>query len=307
AADRLCRGAGAAVRLLHQRLDHDGGRLPARQEEAHGSGDQAGAGGPQVPVRHPHGHPARRQARRRDDGRLREANMTKMDTPAAFSRRALLKAGGALVVSIGAPIGLDALIGHQAAFAQGAKPPLTPDQLSSYIAVNADGTIAAYFGKMDMGHGIDVAIRQIVAEELDAPYDKVKAYLADTATSVNQGGASGSTGIQDGGKQMRVAAAEARRVLVEMAAQKLGLPADDLIVVNGTVHQKSNLDKAVSYAELIGGRYFNVELDWNKKYGNPLYAPGKAKPKDFKDHKIVGQRIKRDDVAPKVFCTLDYC
>ncbi len=47
---------------------------------------------------------------------------------------------------------------------------------------------------------------------------------------MNQGGASGSTGIQLGGKQMRMAAAEARRVLVEMAAGLLSVPADKLIV-----------------------------------------------------------------------------
>ncbi len=62
-----------------------------------------------------------------------------------------------------------------------------------------------------------------------------------------------------------------------------------------------------SYAELIGGRYFNVHLDWNSKYGNPLYAPGKAQPKDPKDHKIVGQPIKREDIAPKVFAQEDFC
>jgi CO/xanthine dehydrogenase Mo-binding subunit len=103
--------------------------------------------------------------------------------------------------------------------------------------------------------------------------------MGDTATSVNQGGASGSTGIQDGGKQMRMAAAEARRVLVEMASAKLNTPVDQLIVVNGVVSSAFNRDKKTSYAELIGGKYFNVQLDWNKKYGNPLYAPGKAKPK----------------------------
>ncbi|HYW61478.1 MAG TPA: molybdopterin cofactor-binding domain-containing protein, partial [Xanthobacteraceae bacterium] len=230
-----------------------------------------------------------------------------MEKPTAFSRRSVLKAGGALVVSVGTPLALDTLIGHQAAFAQGAKPPLMPDQLSSYVAVKQDGTVAAYFGKMDMGHGITVAIGQIVAEELDVPFNKVNVDLGDTATSVNQGGASGSTGIQDGGKQMRVAAAEARRVLVEMAATKLGLPADQLTVTDGVVHAKSDAGKKASYAELIGGQYFNVQLDWNKKFGNPLYAPGKAKPKDFKDHKIVGQRIKREDVAPKVFCQEDFC
>ena len=65
--------------------------------------------------------------------------------------------------------------------------------------------------------------------------------------------------------------------------------------------------KKVSYGELIGGRYFNVQLDWNKQWGNPLYAPGKAQPKKASEYKIVGQPIKREDVAPKVFCTEDFC
>ncbi len=240
--------------------------------------------------------------------------MTKHETPADLSRRTLLKSGGALVVSIGMPVGLDTVLAMRDANAQGAasqlaaaaKPPLTPDQLSSYVAVNADGTVAAYFGKMDMGHGLTVAIAQMVAEELDVPFKSVRMYLADTATSVNQGGASGSTGIQLGGKQMRVAAAEARRVLVEMAAQRLSLPADQLTVVDGVVLAKADAAKRVSYAELIGGRYFNVALDWNKQYGNTLYAPGKAQPKKPGDYKIVGQPIPREDIAPKVFAKEDF-
>ncbi len=74
---------------------------------------------PQVPLRHAYGHHARGQARRRDDG-LREAIMTKMEKAAQFSRRSILKAGGALVVSVGTPIGLDTVLGISAAFAQGA-------------------------------------------------------------------------------------------------------------------------------------------------------------------------------------------
>ena len=161
--------------------------------------------------------------------------MTKMENQTQFSRRAVLMGGGAVVVSIGMPIGLDNVLGIDAAFAQGTKPPLTPDQLSSFIAVNQDGTVSAFFGKMDMGQGVFVAIGQMVAEELDVPFKAVKIYMGDTATSVNQGGASGSTGIQNGGKQMRMAAAEARRVLLEMAAAKLGTPADQLIVIDGVV------------------------------------------------------------------------
>ncbi len=236
--------------------------------------------------------------------------MTKMDKPNTFSRRAVLMGGGALVVSVGAPLSLATLQGINSAYAQGAKPPLTPDQLSSYIAVGADGKVSAYFGKMDMGHGLFVAIGQMVAEELDVPFKAVKVYMGDTATSVNQGGASGSTGLQFGGKQMRMAAAEARRVLVDMAAEKLGVPADQLTVVDGVIKTnapRGAMPKSVTYAELIGGKYFNVQLEWNKQFGNTLYAPGKAKPKDPKDHKIVGKRIKREDVAPKVFCTEDFC
>ena len=75
----------------------------------------------------------------------------------------------------------------------------------------------------------NVAIAQIVAEELDVPFKRVKVFMGDTANSVNQGGASGSTGIQNGGKQMRMAAAEARRVLVEMAAALLSTPVEQLV------------------------------------------------------------------------------
>src|SRR5881227_465370 len=237
--------------------------------------------------------------------------MTKHQNATQFSRRAILKAGGALVVSVGMPLALDTVLGISDALAQDAsavatKPPLMPDQLASFIAVNADGTVSAFFGKMDMGHGLFVAIGQMVAEELDVPFERVKVLMGDTATSVNQGGASGSTGIQFGGKQMRMAAAEARRVLVEMAAEKLATPADQLIVVNGTISAAFNRDKKTSYGELVGGRYFNVQLEWNKQWGNPLYAPGKGQPKPHTAHKIVGQPIKREDVAPKVFAQEDY-
>jgi nicotinate dehydrogenase subunit B len=237
--------------------------------------------------------------------------MTRIEGPANFSRRSLLKAGGALVVSIGAPVSFEFARADDAVSAATmsatVKPALTPDQLSSYIAVNADGTISAFFGKMDMGQGLFVAVGQMVAEELDVPFDRVKVFMGDTGTSVNQGGASGSTGLQEGGKQMRVAAAEARRILVAMAAEKLGVPAERLSVNGGIVHTGTEMAKSVSYGELIGGRYFNVHLDWNGKYGNPLYAPGKAQPKDPKTHTIVGQPIKRQDVAPKVFAQQDFC
>jgi nicotinate dehydrogenase subunit B len=229
--------------------------------------------------------------------------MTKIDKASTFSRRAMLQAAGAVVVSVGMPIGLDTVLGISQAQAQGARPPLTPDQLSSYIAVNADGSVSAFFGKTDSAQGLYSGIGQMVAEELDVPFMSVTVIMGNTGTSVNQGGASGSTGIQMGGKQMRMAAAEARRVLVEMAAVKLGVAADKLTVTDGVISDGTN---KTSYAELIGGRYFNVTLDWNKEIGNTLYAPGKAKPKKPSEYKIVGQPLKREDIAPKVYCQQDF-
>ena len=233
--------------------------------------------------------------------------MAKFEKTSSFTRRSMLLGGGALVVSIGAAVSLETVLSIGQAYAQGSKPPLTPDQLSSFIAVNADGTVSAYFGKMDMGHGLNIAIGQMVAEELDVPFKAVKVIMANTDVTVNQGGASGSTGIQLGGKQMRMAAAEARRVLVEMAAGLLSTPADKLVVNDGVVSAADGKSERISYAQIIGGKYFNVQLDWNKKLGNDLYAPGKAQPKNPSEHKIVGRPIKRDDVAPRVFCQEDYC
>src|SRR5258708_26643076 len=103
---------------------------------------------------------------------------------------------------------LEPIFGIKASFAQGTRPPLVPSELASYIAVNADGTVSAFFGKMDMGQGLFVAITQMVAEELDDAFASVQVTMGDTAPSLSQGGASGLTGIQFGGQQIRAASAE---------------------------------------------------------------------------------------------------
>jgi CO/xanthine dehydrogenase Mo-binding subunit len=221
----------------------------------------------------------------------------------ASARRDLLKGAGALVVTFAAPAGIDQALAQSAA---ATKPPLQPTELDSWIAVQADGGITAFFGKMDMGQGVDVAIGQIVAEELDVSPARVKVVMGDTAVTVNQGGASGSTGVERGGIPLRNAAAEARRLLLEMAAERLNMPAERLAVADGVVSSRDDPEKHVDYGELIGGRYFDARLDWNGKLGNELVASGQAKPKRPDQYKVVGQSIPRGDVAGKVFARLDY-
>src|SRR5262245_5008321 len=226
-------------------------------------------------------------------------------TVRGLSRRYLLKAGGALVVSCVIPGATQRALG-QPAGTLGGKPALTPDELDSWIAVLPDGRVTAFFGKMDMGQGVDVAIGQIVAEELDVAFDRVAVVMGDTALTCNQGGASGSTGVQRGGVTMRYAAAEARRLLLERAAPKLGAPADQLTVRDGIVSVVGDPRRAVGYGELIGGRHFHHKLEWNKQYGNTLVARGPATPKKPADYRVVGQSIPQKVVADKVYGTLPY-
>jgi nicotinate dehydrogenase subunit B len=233
-----------------------------------------------------------------------------MNAPmSAVSRREFLKASGALIVSAGLPgFVAEALAqGDAAASAFGAtKPALSPTELDSWIAVLPDGKVTAFFGKMDMGQSLDIAIAQIVADELDVNVGKVDVVMGDTALTCNQGGASGSTGIWEGAKPLRKAAAEARRVLVEAGSRKLGVPASQLRVDDGVVGAVSDPSKKTTYADLIGGRYFNHKVEWNKKIGNPMDIEVPAKVKSPSEYRVVGKSFVRRDLAPKVYRTEPY-
>src|SRR5256712_8096863 len=221
------------------------------------------------------------------------------------SRRDSLKASGALVVSVMIP-GTVPIARAQTSGVGDGKPPLLPDELDSWIAILPDGNVTAFFGKMDMGQGVDVAIGQIVAEELDVSFERVNVVMGDTAFTCNQGGASGSTGIQNGALTLRYAAAEARRLLLERAAEKLGVPAEKLAVKEGVVSVIGESQRTTTYGELIGGQHFHHKLEWNKRYGNPLLAKGQATPKKPSEYKVVGQSIPQKIVGNKVFGTLQY-
>ena len=242
------------------------------------------------------------------------------DKLSGTSRRDFLSAAGALVVSVAsggvstqafAQSSGAAMAGSASATAVGTtlatisaiKPALKADELDSWVAIQPDGSVVAYYGKVDLGQSLEVAIGQIVAEELDVSYRKVKIVMGNTASSLNQGGASSALGIQAGAKPLRNAAAEARRILLNLASEKLGVPVANLVVDDGEISVKGNSAQKVTYAELIGGKYFNSKVEWNKRIGNPLDVKGLAKPKSPSEYKVVGLSIPRNDVAWKVFGT----
>lgn len=159
---------------------------------------------------------------------------------------------------------------------------------------------------MDMGQGLETAIAQIVADELDVAVARVTVRMGDTARACNQGGGSGSTGISLGARPLRNAAAEARRILLESAARYLRVPPDGLRVENGVVTAAGPAPRSVSYAQLIGGRHFDAAVEWNKAVGNGMNINVRATPKAPGEYRVVGKEVPRTDVAGKVFGTGEY-
>jgi CO/xanthine dehydrogenase Mo-binding subunit len=170
---------------------------------------------------------------------------------------------------------------------------LDPKNVDSFLSVNSDGTVTVFCGKVDLGQGLRIAIRQIAGEELGIGVDKIQYVEGDTALTPDQGRTSGSSGIQGGGVQIRQAAATAREALIGLAAERLNMNADDLVANGGRVSPKGG-GTGVRFAELIGGRNFNLKLN--------LRAP----LKDPATYTLVGKPLRRPDVPAKCTGSLTY-
>jgi CO/xanthine dehydrogenase Mo-binding subunit len=201
--------------------------------------------------------------------------------PKSESRRDFLKSGGALVVSFA--------LGDANAAAAPSLPAKTvaADQVDGFLAIDAKGRVTVFSGKVDLGTGVRTALAQIAAEELSVPLDRVTVIQGDTALTPDQGITWGSLTIQNGGMQIRQAAATARDALVSQVAAKQGIAKETLACRDGMVVPSSG-GKGWTYAELVGGRDFQLKLD------------AKAPLKDPKDYAIVGKPIARLDIPDKV-------
>jgi len=209
------------------------------------------------------------------------------------TRRDFIKTSGFLVVGF-------SVAGELPLVAQGLGAGPYPDvdfrQLDSWIVIRPDNTATFFVGKTDLGQGTGTAFRQIMADELDMPYDKTTCVMGNTDVTVDQGGSGGSDALQTDGYPMRRVAAEARRVLLDLASARLGVPAAQLTVVNSVVSVAEDPSKKVTYGELIGGKRFNVTLTGN----NINATTGVAKLKDVQQLKIVGTSPPRYDIPAKV-------
>src|SRR4030095_4170881 len=182
--------------------------------------------------------------------------------------------------------------------AQGAVPYPDVDfrKLDSWIVIRQDNTATFFVGKTDLGQGTGTAFRQVMADELDMPYDRTSCVMGATQVTVDQGGSGGSDALQTDGYPMRRVAAEARRVLLEMASDRFGVPVAQLVVSDGVVSVAADSSKRVTYGELIGGKKFNTTLT-----GSNINATrGAARLKGGKPVQIVGPAPQREGHPAKV-------
>jgi nicotinate dehydrogenase subunit B len=179
-----------------------------------------------------------------------------------MKRRDFLRTGGAIIVSFAFDAALPEVGSTQADLGK----PVDPREVDSFLAVHTDGTVTVYTSKVDVGTGLRIAMSQMVAEELDIPVERITIVEGDTALTPNQGGTGGSTGIPQGGVELRRAAATARQALLKLGAQP------------GT-----------NIGALVGGKRLNLKVDPNA----PL--------KDPKTYTVVGKPLLRPDVPDK--CT----
>ncbi|MGD8340748.1 MAG: molybdopterin-dependent oxidoreductase [Gammaproteobacteria bacterium] len=221
------------------------------------------------------------------EARLQELNPS-------TSRRSFLASSGALVFSLSAALPA----GKALAQAGAAGPYADPDfrQLDTWIVIHPDNTASFFVGKTDGGQGTGTAFRQMMSDELDIAYASTRLFMGSTDITPDQGGSGGSDAIERDGWPMRRVAAEARRVLLELAAEHLDTPVAELRVSNATVAAAADPTKSVTYSELVGGRRFDVALT-----GNNINATrGQADVKPVNELRVVGQPIERYDIPAKV-------
>lgn len=201
----------------------------------------------------------------------------------SLSRRGFLQTGGALAFFFGAG-GLTA-VRAQTAEALDVNP---------WLTIQADGVIRVVFPSTEMGQSSYTTLPQFVAEELDADWDNIEiAQLnADDRTFGNQlfGGVlytAGSTGVQAYFEPMRRAGAQARDVLLQIAAREMGVVKDALRTESGLVIAPGG--QQLTYAALAAAGPEGVQIP--EAEAIPL--------KDPAEFRLIGTDIPRRDVPGK--------
>jgi isoquinoline 1-oxidoreductase len=163
-----------------------------------------------------------------------------------------------------------------------------PEDFNAYLKISADGKVTCFTGKIEMGQGIVTSLAQMLADELDVSLESVEMVMGDTSVCPWDMGTFGSMSTRFFGPPLRAAGAEARSVLMELAAERFGTTPDKLSATNGVIFDRSRQDQRVTYAQLAEGKTI---------VRHAKQKPALKTPSEFK---VMGKEVLRRDAAAKV-------
>jgi isoquinoline 1-oxidoreductase len=208
-----------------------------------------------------------------------------IDLPSEVSRRRFLKIfGGGIVVTVSA----NDLLALQEAPVRRRFGRELPDDFNAFLRVGEDGRVTCFTGKIEMGQGVITSLAQMLADELEVSLESVDMVMGDTDLCPWDMGTFGSMTTRFFGPPLRAAAAEAREVLLELAAEELDAPRDQLTVTDGTVSNSADPERKISYAEIARGQTIARRID------------RKAVLESVENFSIVGRPVNRTDAVAKV-------
>jgi isoquinoline 1-oxidoreductase beta subunit len=158
---------------------------------------------------------------------------------------------------------------------------------NAYVSVGTDGWVIVTVPRTEMGQGVRTSLAMLIAEEMDADWNKVKVVGADAdARKYGDQTTGGSDSIRKGWDPMRKAGATAREMLVAAAAQQWGVPAGECRVRNGEVFHPTSR-RAAKFGDLAEAAAKQA-------------VPASPKLKAAADYRIIGTDVARLDLPAKV-------
>ncbi|KAA8431526.1 molybdopterin-dependent oxidoreductase, partial [Acetobacter sp. DmW_125123] len=156
------------------------------------------------------------------------------------------------------------------------------------VQVDENGQILGFCGHVDLGTGIATSLAQIVAEELDADPTYVRMVLGHTDRTPDQGATIASETIQVSSRPLRRAAAQARKLLLQRAAQLTNSPVESLSFRNGKLTGSLPGITNWGMGDIVRGVQIREELDETTSVKPPS------------EYRLVGRSHPRVDIRDKV-------
>lgn len=164
--------------------------------------------------------------------------------------------------------------------------------IDSWLRIAPDGTITVFTGKAELGQGIKTALIQVAAEELVVPPSRIALVTADTARTPNEGYTAGSQSMSNSATAVMNAAAQARAIIADLAAAKLGVAGESLVFRDGAVYAPDN--RSATYAQLVTDQSLHVTAKPASRFRDP------------KTRAVMGKSLPRVDIPGKVTGGLAY-